>query len=420
MAAERTAVQVKARFETEQRYIRQYVDFLLPKGGITEEQVADLSDTLKGYGLPRLPRRKYHRLRKPYTDHEIDLLITSIQDLRPLALKTLVKLEKRRANYPVFFTLTGMGAEHPGLLYEWTSFFLEHMSKEPTRRECAQLRRYAFRESRNQHHRDLPQKVIDGIIVDAIDHAVGLKAESTHSELSRGLVTLDELCLLRRIAEPAAEINIRRQGFILLMTAFDAAVFDLFRIALTKDFFGLLGKLAKSDKDSVSLRSVAQAGSLEKVRDRIIEEQVKGRYLRELLVLLDSLGVQCVDKRRGVKLVNLIELVLRRNLHVHNRGVVDAKYLESEPGHKPKYNLYNLKIGDIAAIDTRYWKRSNRLCADCIDRIVRWTEGLGQSNSPGKVKTSPGQLVSRRSLSRGNSNPRPPDRQSAAGAPTGR
>ena len=46
-----------------------------------------------------------------------------------------------------------------------------------------------------------------------------------------------DLELLARVARPDAEVNVLRQGFLLLMTAFDAAVFDLVRIAFRKEFF---------------------------------------------------------------------------------------------------------------------------------------------------------------------------------------
>jgi len=41
--------------------------------------------------------------------------------------------------------------------------------------------------------------------------------------------------------------HVLRQGFLLLMTAFDAAVFDLVRIAFRKKFFQIIGTFGKQE-----------------------------------------------------------------------------------------------------------------------------------------------------------------------------
>jgi hypothetical protein len=105
----------------------------------------------------------------------------------------------------------------------------------------------------------------------------------------------------------------------------------------------------------------------------MIEDQLKKRYVKDLLGLLQTLGVVLVDEKNRVSYVQLIELVMRRNVHVHNRGEVDERYLEADPQSKrPKYNLYNLKPGDIAYIDMGYLELANRLCKNCVERLADW------------------------------------------------
>ena len=58
----------------------------------------------------------------------------------------------------------------------------------------------------------------------------------------------EEIEVLARMARPDAEINVLRQGFVLLMTTFDAAVFDLARIAFCRRFFDLIGAFGKAEK----------------------------------------------------------------------------------------------------------------------------------------------------------------------------
>ncbi len=107
----------------------------------------------------------------------------------------------------------------------------------------------------------------------------------------------------------------------------------------------------------------------------MIEDQLKRRYVKDLLGLLQALGVSLVDEKKGDRHVQLVELVLRRNVHVHNQGEADEWYLEAGPqSQKPKYNLYNLKLGDIACIDMPYLEMANSLCENCVDRLADWAD----------------------------------------------
>ena len=63
--------------------------------------------------------------------------------------------------------------------------------------------------------------------------------------MQRLISELTQIKLLARISTPNAEINVLRQGFILLMTAFDAAIFDLVRIRFRADFHTLIANFAK-------------------------------------------------------------------------------------------------------------------------------------------------------------------------------
>src|SRR5205807_150117 len=125
---------------------------------------------------------------------------------------------------------------------------------------------------------------------------------------------------------------------ILLMTAFDAGVFDLVRIAFRDRFFAMVKVFGNQDK--FSLKELGGYSSFEAFRDHVVEAQLKARYLKDLLFTLKELGVRCEDTGGHDLTVRLVELVLRRNVHLHNRGVVDERYLERDQRGKPKYNVY--------------------------------------------------------------------------------
>lgn len=106
-------------------------------------------------------------------------------------------------------------------------------------------------------------------------------------------------------------------------------------------------------------------------------DTTKIRYLKDLLFLLNDLGVSCVDDSSGDRFADLVELVLRRNVHVHNRGVVDERYLERDQEGQPQFNLFGLSVGDLAPIDESYWKQAVRLCRNCVALIAAWAERNG-------------------------------------------
>jgi hypothetical protein len=104
---------------------------------------------------------------------------------------------------------------------------------------------------------------------------------------------------------------------------------------------------------------------MDTLRDEIIEEQLKKRYVKDLLLLLNGeWKVTCLEK--GQKFERLIEMVLRRNIHVHHRGIVDQRYMGE------KRNLDKLKLGDVAVIDQRYWEMANDYCSVCVHNVSAW------------------------------------------------
>ena len=184
----------------------------------------------------------------------------------------------------------------------------------------------------------------------------------------------EEIAMALRILKPDTDINVLRQGFILLMTVFDATMFDLMRVALRKSFFSLVGDFGKQDK--VALGSLSRYGSFEEFRDQVIEAQLKTKYLKDILAILENKHVKCVDEATGLGLIHLREMVQRRNIHIHNRGRVDERYLERDDEGIPRYNVYNLPVGSVAQIDSLYWEMSNRLSNDCVVHVANWVDSL--------------------------------------------
>jgi hypothetical protein len=263
---------------------------------------------------------------------------------------------------------TGAIAEHYASLNEWVLYFIGRMSENPSFQECTQLQEVALAESASmqQADDDLSSSERSRIIGEAVKRARYIKLQQNADALQTVRDRFKEIRIIAKANKPNAVADIFRQGFILLMTAFDAAIFDLVRVALQKKFFDLI---ASFGNDKLSLHDIAETGSFKTLGEQIIEKQLGSKYLSGLLRLLfDEWKVECVNTTDGQKFAHLLELVLRRNIHVHNRGIVDERYLNE------KLNPFNLKLGDAAPITSPYWAHANRLCEACVHRVARWAD----------------------------------------------
>lgn len=72
-----------------------------------------------------------------------------------------------------------------------------------------------------------------------------------------------------------AAIKVLRQAFILLVTLFDAAVFDLMRVALRRHCFVLVARLGT--KDRVPLDAFKDYQNFEQLKDSLIEDELRIR-----------------------------------------------------------------------------------------------------------------------------------------------
>jgi hypothetical protein len=296
------------------------------------------------------------------------ILVSAINAISPAVRQALHDHAKEQTRWLPLLTPKGTSFDHHDLLSEWVNYVFQQLSDEPTQEEIDAVQRNALREATAQTDRadGVTDQVLEDVIHDAIDTVMDINWRAKGGGLQLTLDKFADLKLVARVVTPDAEINVLRQGFILLMTAFDAAIFDLVRVALGRKFFALAAAFGKQDK--VSVAEIAEAGSFEALRDRLIEEQLKKRYIKDLLVLIgNNWGVQCVAPASGQKFERMIELVLRRNLHVHNRGIVDTRYVEDK-------NLDGLKLGEVAAIDESYWEMANSLCKRCVEQVAAWAD----------------------------------------------
>ena len=362
-----SAIEIQGRFDEERVHIGRYVNYLRERSVVNDESIFDLNHTLKGHKLPELATRAHHRTNEPFSTKEIFLLLESLNNVTPIVLQTMRTREREFSQHQYFLTASLNSNERWPVLTKWITHLMETLPDDPTTIDIEKARYDALRQSRETDSSadNLSRDILDEIIGEAADAILFIKDQARRGGLGRALEHLTTLQLTARLASPDAEINLLRQGFLLLMTAFDAVVFDLVRVALRRKFFALIAAFGKQDK--LSLHEIAELGSFDAMQEEIIEEQLKKRYLGDLLCLLaNDWNVECTGA--GDKFERLLEFVLRRNVHVHNRGIVDERYLDENK------NLDRLKLGDVAVIDQGYWELANRVCGECVNRLALWAD----------------------------------------------
>lgn len=155
-------------------------------------------------------------------------------------------------------------------------------------------------------------------------------------------------------------LNVFRQGFILLLTTVDAVIFDLVRILLDNCFFDYIGDFSRKD-DKIRVSEFKEYGNFQIFKDNEIRKRLKGKYIKDILGIFQKLEVDYINNNFTI----LIECINRRNIHIHNQGIVDKNYEEG-------INPYNLKEGDVAYITEKYFNKTCGLLECLIIELCNW------------------------------------------------
>jgi hypothetical protein len=393
---------VRERFLEESNNLQKYLEFIQEKTKVTVEEIELINFVLKLCGIRDIKFKKNIFTALPLD--ELESVNKQLQDLDDTIKTSIAQREEELLElfkgYPFLIDLENdsvfddeydgdddeisdfedekrdlqscinefeYGQSEWGTSYtEFVNNLRELLEDDQSNEKIESVRKTTF-----QQNTDTKEKhSIDNAIWDAL---IILKEEKL-SFLKIACMKTDNIILSCRMYQPGAEINILKQGFILLMTLFDATIFDLIRVALHKDFFGLIGILDR--KDQVKIKEFSNYSSFDEFRDGVVEQQLKQRYLTDILELLKNEGVKYVVDSSGFSSIHLREMIRRRNIHIHNRGLVDEKYLELGKNKTPKHNIYKFALGDVADIDNTYWEMATQLCNDCVEHVAHWVDTL--------------------------------------------
>lgn len=369
---------IRDRFLEDQDYIQRYLDFLKYKTAVFGTDMLMVTRLLSKHGLLQIDlKRSSSAHSQPHTLVELQQILSQIRSIKPTIEAKIQMAEKELENIPRTERLNTVDVRSE--LGEIISALEDKLRDGSSEQDIERVKRELLyqlnslgEEIRVDYYYIPSVYDTESFVNYAVQSAIYILKKEKYSELEYILNKLEELELLSKLNDPNNQMSVFRQGFMLLMTMFDATIFDVVRIAIRKNFFKLIGFFGKQDK--ISLDSLSSFGSFKEFQDGIIETQLKKKYLKDILRILKDLDVKCVDQNGEDVFPHIMEFVLRRNIHVHNRGIVDNKYLEKNQKGAPEFNLYNFTIGDFAKIDDEYLLFANRLCKTYVIKAAEWAD----------------------------------------------
>ncbi len=181
-----------------------------------------------------------------------------------------------------------------------------------------------------------------------------IELEDDADAINRYIATLD-------MVDITQNTNIYRQSFISIFSIFDAYVFDY----LKKYYFSNIDKLEEffsgsgNDKTKITFETAIKYSDMNELKTAYVEQKFDGKYIRQILIQLHDKHKDVFD---GVEYKEIMEMVNRRNIHIHNQGIADPRYVE-------EYNYFGLDSGEYAPISKQYFMNAEEVLKQFILNI---------------------------------------------------
>ena len=192
----------------------------------------------------------------------------------------------------------------------------------------------------------------------ALSVAPSVRKHRINNELENDDMNLDRLAATMRMLNVNANSNIYRQAFVNLFSIFDAYVFDY----LKKYFFSHIDELEAffgGEKLKIPFAEVFENLTIDEAKKDFVRRKFDGKYIKHLLKSLHVTNVSVFD---GIKYPEIIEMVNRRNIHIHNKGIADERYTE-------EYNVHGYDVGDYVAITKQYFESATLVLSTFIQNL---------------------------------------------------
>ena len=371
-----SANDIKDRFVEEQKNIEEYLRFLEYKISVLNSDLQKIEQLLEKHKILKTGHRSYHLLLQDDKVKKEEIRYREIAKNKAKIGTRLIEINNKleKTSYPEKLNTVDIRTKLGELILA-----IKEKIQENNRTDFKAIRQ-EFVERLKPHEKELRLDLYCIKSIENIESAVNYAIESANylilkEELDDLLFivgSLKHIGIMIKMSSKDEQLSIVRQGFILFMTVFDATIFDLMRIALNKNFFKLIGFFGKNDK--ISLDTLNNYNTFDDLKNSLIEKQLKKKYIKDVLLILEKINVNLTEDKKKDDLAKLVELILRRNVHIHNRGIVDERYLDKNIEGIPQFDVYGFKLDDYARIDNKYWKEAIRLSKNCVAGITDWIE----------------------------------------------
>lgn len=136
-------------------------------------------------------------------------------------------------------------------------------------------------------------------------------------------------------------------SLMLLVTYFESTIAKIIKTDLQKH-----PKRLSLDTKTVSYKMLEMSNSIEDVRDLLIEDEVMAMMYKSVSDWIEYFrkNIKLKLEYATNALPELIEIIARRNIIVHNEGIVNNQYMNIVS----KEYISNVKIGDFLSVDKQY------------------------------------------------------------------
>lgn len=94
----------------------------------------------------------------------------------------------------------------------------------------------------------------------------------------------------------------------------------------------------------------------EEFSEKTVDSIIVGKYIADLLEMMYKYDNSVYNIDGIDYYLTLMEIIQRRNLHIHKKGIVDEKYFTKGNGSE-----LGISVGDYAVIDNEYMHKASEL-----------------------------------------------------------
>lgn len=196
-------------------------------------------------------------------------------------------------------------------------------------------------------------------LLELIDITLNAINNSKIYELERQINILNHYTKLLKIIDTKEHLNIYRQSFIQLISAFDTAVFDCFKLKFENNFFDMLKMF---ENGNIKYHEIAEYKTFENLKQEVTEKKLRNCYLKDLLIIARNINKDIFLISGQDSYISFREKINCRNCHIHNNGFVDKAYLGLEDSTNVTFNVYQYGLGSYLEIDINYLKDTAISC----------------------------------------------------------